>query len=269
MFVEPKNPLSLYKNLDNNGFIRVEDSTASVYKLRISDYNGNESWLTIPINGKKSDSIKKAPKKTTEHYIYAHQSTRLEKDNICVDIPENTFYDSFFIDFDADNDTLVLHDASVPAQKYMTINFDVSNYLEADKDKLYIGRKTGYKNKLAYSRTTKKGNTLSTRTKTLGTYTLGVDTEGPSITPSNFQDGKWLSKYRYLKLKIKDDVSGIKNYRATVNGKWILMEYDPKKNMLVHDFNDKIVTDTKNNLKLIVTDNVGNSTTFEATFYRK
>ena len=47
------------------------------------------------------------------------------------------------------------------------------------------------------------------------------------------------------------------------------MEYDYKKNTLVYDFNDEVISDTKNNLKLIVTDNVGNSSTFEATFYRK
>ena len=47
------------------------------------------------------------------------------------------------------------------------------------------------------------------------------------------------------------------------------MEYDYKTNTLVHDFNDTIVTDTENNLKIIVTDNVGNSSTFEATFFRK
>jgi hypothetical protein len=47
------------------------------------------------------------------------------------------------------------------------------------------------------------------------------------------------------------------------------MEYDAKTNTLTHDLNDGIVVDTKNNLKLIVTDNVGNSSKFEATFYRK
>ncbi len=269
LFVQPNNPLSLYKDVDNKGHIIVEDSTSSVFKLRISDYNGNESWLTIPIKGIKTDSIKKRQEKITEHFIYADQPTHLEKDNISVDIPKNTFYDSFFIDFDAENDTLELHDGSIPAQKYMTINFDISDYLQKDKDKLFIGRKTGYKGRLAYSSTTKKGNKLITRTKTLGTYALGTDVNGPKITPVNFQDGKWLSKYRYLKIKIKDDLTGIKNYRATVNGKWILMEYDAKKNILVHDFNDNVITDTKNNLKLIVTDNVGNSTTFEATFFRK
>lgn len=269
LFVQKNNPLSIYKNINDEGFVTVEDSTSSVFKLRISDYKGNESWLTIPIKGTKSDSIKRTPQKITENYIYANQSNHLEKDNISVDIPKDTFYDDFFIDFDAENDTLELHDNSIPAKKYLTINFDISNYIEKDKDKLFIGRKIGYKNRLAYSSTIKKGNKLSTRTKTLGTYTLGTDTIGPKITPINFQKGKWLSKYRYLKIKIKDDLSGIKNYRASVNGKWILMEYDAKKNILVHDFNDNIISETKNNLKLIVTDNVGNSSTFETIFFRK
>lgn len=79
-----------------------------------------------------------------------------------------------------------------------------------------------------------------------------------------------MSKYRYLKVKINDKGgSGISNYRATVNGKWILMEYDYKTKILTHDFNDGVITDTKNNLKVIVTDNVGNNSTFETLFYRK
>lgn len=72
-----------------------------------------------------------------------------------------------------------------------------------------------------------------------------------------------------MKIRVEDAISGVKNFRGTINGHWILMEYDAKTNTLTHDFNDGIVVDTKNNLKLIVTDNVGNSSKFEATFYRK
>lgn len=269
LFIQPNNPLSLYNGSIDNGYVVVEDSTSSVYKVRVSDYKGNESWLTIPISGIKSNTIKRTENNTTEYFVYADQSTELDKENVSVKIPKDTFYDDFFIDFDVVNDTLTLHEATVPALKNFTINFDISNYVEKDKDKLFIARKTGYKDNVAYSYTTKKGNTLTTRTKTLGTYTLATDTESPKISPINFQDGKWLSKYRYLKVRIKDNKTGIRSYRATVNGKWILMEYDYKKNTLIHDFNDNVITDTKNILKVIVTDNVGNSSTFEATFYRK
>ena len=167
-------------------------------------------------------------------------------------------------------DTLTLHKPIVSAQKYFTISYDISNYEDGDKDKLFIARLVGYyKNYLSYTPTTKKGNLLSARSKILDTYVLGVDIESPEIKPINFQKDKWLSKSRYLKVKIDDKVSGIRNYRASINGKWILMEYEPKKNKLTYDFNDHIITETENNLKIIVTDNVGNSSTFETTFFRK
>jgi hypothetical protein len=47
------------------------------------------------------------------------------------------------------------------------------------------------------------------------------------------------------------------------------MEYDYKTDLLTYDFDDKVISETEHNLKLIVTDNVGNSSTFEATFFRK
>ena len=96
-----------------------------------------------------------------------------------------------------------------------------------------------------------------------------MDNLKPTISSLNFKSKQWLSKYRFLKVKIDDEDSGISNYRATINGKWILMEYDYKTKTLTHDFNDSVITDTKNNLKVIVTDNVGNNSTFETLFYRK
>ena len=268
LFIQPNNPLSLYKDVDDNGYISVEDSTSSVYKVRIKDFKDNDAWLTIPISGTKSNNIKPKHIEATEHFIYAEQPVVLEGGHVTVSFPKQTFYDDFFIDFSVKDDTLKLHKPTVPAQKYFSINYDISHYNRADRDKLYIASVSKY-GKLYYASTVRKGDTLTCRTKYLGTYTLTTDVEKPKVKPLNFQDGKWLSKYRYLKLKISDELSGIKSYRATINGKWILMEYDYKKNTLVHDFNDDVITDTKNNLKVIVTDNVGNSSTFEATFYRK
>ena len=182
---------------------------------------------------------------------------------------KNTFYEDFYIDFEVKNDTLKLHNNTIPAMKNFSINYDVSNYSNTDKNKLYIARLVGYKNYPLYTYTKRKENTLTASTKILGTYALATDTIKPTISTANFKNEQWLSKYRYLKIKIGDEGSGVSNYRATVNGKWILMEYDYKTKTLTYDFNDNSITDTKNNLKVIVTDNVGNNSTFEALFYRK
>ena len=78
-----------------------------------------------------------------------------------------------------------------------------------------------------------------------------------------------MTQAQYLKLKINDSETGISSYRGTINGKFILMEYDYKTGMLVYDFNDKIINASENKFKLIVLDKVGNKSTYEATFFRK
>ena len=268
LFVEKNNPLSLYRNLDNNGFLRIEDSTTSVYKIRVKDYKNNDCWLTLNIKGMKATEIKKKEAPKSNYYIYADQTTTLSKDNVTVTIYPNTFYDDFPTDFEVKSDTVFINEDVYPMQKSMSIAYDVSQYDEQDKKQLYVAELVGYYKKPYYTSTKHEGNKIIGLTKYLGTYALVKDSVPPSITPNNFDDGKWLSKYRYLQLKVDDKESGISSYRATVNGKWILMEYDYKKKMLTYDFNDSR-TSTENKLKVIVTDNVGNSTTFEATFFRK
>ncbi|NNC51197.1 MAG: M23 family metallopeptidase [Flaviramulus sp.] len=263
------NPLSIIKENVNNGFLSIEDSTNSVYKIRVADYKNNESWVTINIKGIKNNVPNTSVKKTTPYFIKSDQSTHLNKEKVTVDFYKNTFYEDFYLDFDVKNDTLLLHDDIVPAKRNFTISYDVSNYNDSDIGKLYIARLVGYKNYPLYTNTKRKANLLIANTKTLGKYALAIDTIKPKISPINFKDGQWISKYRYLKVKIDDKESGISNYRATVNGKWILMEYDYKTKTLTHDFNDGVITEPKNNLKVIVTDNVGNNSTFEALFYRK
>ena len=64
-----------------------------------------------------------------------------------------------------------------------------------------------------------------------------------------------MNNYKYLSVQIADDLSGIDTYSATLNGEWILMEYDYKTKKLVHNLkdekasNDKPRTKTTNSYK--------------------
>jgi hypothetical protein len=82
-------------------------------------------------------------------------------------------------------------------------------------------------------------------------------------------EGQWFSTAKKLKVIIKDSESGIADYRATINDRFVLMEYDYKTNTLTYDFSDAVVDEAAHNLKVVVLDNAGNSATFERLFYRK
>jgi hypothetical protein len=88
-----------------------------------------------------------------------------------------------------------------------------------------------------------------------------IDSIPPDIKEVNFYNKKALTKQNTLKLKIKDNETGIKTYRATLNNKWILMEFDSKKNLLVYTFDDRI-TKGKNEFKLEVSDLLGNTNVY-------
>ncbi|WP_100615894.1 M23 family metallopeptidase [Confluentibacter citreus] len=263
------NDLSMLKSMKNNGVLTIHDSTSIVYKIRVSDYKNNEAWITIPIKGAKPITAQNKSKKTTPYFIYTKGTTNLKEGNVSVDIFPDTFYEDYYLDFKVKNDTLFLEEDIVPLKKTFNISYDISKYSDADKSKLYIARLIGAKKYPVYENTKRKGDILTSSIKNLGTFALARDNVKPTIAPLNFKNNQWISDFRYLKIKISDAQTDISNFRATINDKWILMEYDYKTKTLTYDFNDAISNETKNNLKVVVTDNVGNSATFEATFYRK
>ena len=103
----------------------------------------------------------------------------------------------------------------------------------------------------------------------MGDYKLARDSVPPEIKAYNFKPEQWLSKFKFLNIKISDDISGIKNYRGTINGKWVLFEYEPKRNLLTYDFSDNDFDLAKHELRLEVEDNVGNKSIYETVFFRK
>ena len=166
-------------------------------------------------------------------------------------------------------DTYVkVHNTNTPINGYYTLSFDVSKYSEEEKNQLYIASVSA-SGKTSYETTYKKGKTFYTSTKNLGKFTLLSDTKKPSITLVNFKDEQWISNLTELKVKITDVGSGMKSYRAEIDGKWILMEYNVNTNVLTYELREFSSEEAKHHLKVVVIDSVGNLTTLETTFFRK
>lgn len=89
-------------------------------------------------------------------------------------------------------------------------------------------------------------------TRELKRFTIAYDSIPPVLTPISWSNPN-------LKFKITDQLSGIKSYKATLNGEFLLLVYDPKKNL--------VTVRAKNSNKrlegefiLTIEDNLGNIT---------
>jgi len=267
-FKSPSNNLSIYKEIYNNGKIEVNEGLSYTAKLLIKDYAGNKLVMNIPIKGEKNLLGNKKEIVKTDNYIIAKKPNNFDLDGAKVYFPINTFYEDFYIDLKKGKDTVTIHTNTVPAHRNFTITFDVSKYSKKEQKQLFIARLDS-KLRPSHTNTYKRGNEFTTRTRYLGTYTLARDTIAPTIRTKNFKEKQWLNNYKYLSVQIADDLSGVDTYSATLNGEWILMEYEPKRKTLTYNFDDKIADQTQCVLKVTVTDNVGNENTLTTSFFRK
>ncbi len=268
-FIEPSNRLSIYKNVIKKGFINIKDSLDYQIKITASDFEGNKTNLIIPIKGKKDTIIHYKKIKKTAYNFKSNQFNKISDSIVIATFPKGTFYNDLYFDYSYKDGIVRMHNNTVPLHKNFTMSFDVSKYDSEEIKHLFIARKNKY-GRLYYSTTKRNDNKLYTSSKSLGDYTLVSDVDKPKISPLNFKSKQWLTKHQTIKVKISDKGSGIKSYRGEIDGSWVLMEYKPKKGYLEYNFNDNKLTEkSEHTLKVKVTDNVNNSTTFTTTFFRK
>jgi murein DD-endopeptidase MepM/ murein hydrolase activator NlpD len=259
-------PLSIIKTNANFGIIDVTSNVTKLYKIEVSDFHKNTSRISIPISHSILPTKVAEPPKTSKYHVKTNRENIFSLENVTVTIPANTFYEDFYMNFNVKNNIIKLHEDIIPAHLSFNIAIEDTTFNEKDREKMFIGYFNG--KKINYYTTKRYKNTFSIFTRTLGEYRLVKDTVSPEVKISKNIEGKWISNRKTIQLTITDDLSGIKSYEGYLNGKWILLEYESKLNRLLHQFSDGIVDEGKNDLKVIVTDNVGNSTIFETHFFR-
>lgn len=267
-FKDKSSKLKIYKSLLNNGIVNIKNGFNYNVEITASDFEGNKTTIKIPVKGVQSNAIFKQAKDTTAYKITASKFNKFEQNGVTVAFPKNTFYNDFYLDFKVENNIAIIHKPRIPLDKSYTLTFDVSKYSDEEKQQLYIAN-INNKKYPSHQNTRKKGNKAYTTTKTLGKFTLLLDKQKPKLFLRRFKSGQWITKHNKIVVKIEDRETGIKSYRATLDGKWILMEYNLKKKQIVYDFNDNKLVGAKHVLKIEVEDNVGNTNTLSATFYKK
>jgi murein DD-endopeptidase MepM/ murein hydrolase activator NlpD len=266
LFFNTAYPLSVLKKDKHNGIINTQPNANYTLRIEMFDFHGNQTNVSIPIEYGTEVAQQENTTPVLPYLMKSKIENNFTKDNISVYVPENAFYDDFRFNFEVNDGVLAFGNETVPVHKNITITFaNIEGLSEELKEKSFIASVDG--KSLDYNATKRSGNNFSTRVRNLGEFKLVQDTIAPRIYNMSFENGKNLSKNKTFSVLISDNLSGIDTYNAYLNGEWILMEYDYKTRKLVHDLADKKYLEGKNELKIIVTDNLQNSTTFETHFF--
>ena len=271
-YIDPNNKLSIYDSIINKGWITFSDTLYHNITYVVKDVKKNTSKLLFTIKSYLCENIDTVIHDSTyvsgNRFLY-DTANSFENKNIKIYFPENSFYDSFnFIYSESESieegfsKVYHLHNEFTPVHKRFNLSIKTDSLPEFLWEKAIIVRLN--KNDDLRTKGGKwKNGFITAKVREFGRYTVVVDTIAPEIKPLNIHNKKKIYNYKTIKIKIIDDLSGIKFYRGTMNHKWILMEYDAKNDLLTYFIDDRMKKG-KNHFMLEVKDERGNLSVYKA-----
>lgn len=263
-FVEQGNKMDIYENVQNAGIIDINQERDYKIKYILIDEYQNTSEVNFTLRGKKQD----IPLVTIDCHdkIFWNKTERFKEKNVRLEIPAGTFYDDFCLNYEAKEATRFyadihsIHSPDVPFHGYAELSIKVDRDTLQDKSKYYLAKITGGRPSFV-SCNYKKG-WMTGGIREFGEYSVAADFNPPVILPlkSGLRD--------QIQFRVSDRETGISSYRGTIDGKFVLFEYEPRKALLFCKLSPKhVAAHQQHLLKLVVKDGCGNESVYENSFY--
>jgi murein DD-endopeptidase MepM/ murein hydrolase activator NlpD len=272
--VLPNNPLRIYPIISNRGVFQFTEEKNHVLRIEVKDAAGNTSRLQFRVSGTQPSPKPLIDAGNDNKTLFRYDRiNRFQNSDFVLEMPANTLYEDVWFEFEEEaisKETLAkqfhIHNKFTPVHSSFIIAIKPVVNDQKLNDKLVIVRK-GDNNKWTSAGGSFKDGFVTAPVRSFGVYSVMADTLAPKIKPVNVVNTKNISQQQDIRIKISDDLSGIKSYHGTMNGKWILMDYDAKNDLLVYEIDDKTQKGS-NKFKLVVEDPVGNQAVYEANLLR-
>jgi hypothetical protein len=269
------NQLNLYCECPSFGIINAYRDKARKIRIEASDFQGNKSSVEFEV-------VRAEPPYEREPFLFTHQFTNGRSKTVdlpsgSIHFPGNAFFreESLYIREvrddcdDCISPIIEIKEDGTPFFRRPTLKFNTYSFPSNLRDKVYIGQidEDGERRLIAGRW---NGKDYEARISSSGQYAMFIDTVPPTIKPIQFRrDMRGLPS---MSFEISDDLpasvrNGGLSYRTEINGEWALFEFDLKNDLITHHF-DRPLKPGTHNLKIEVTDYVGNTTVREWEFVR-
>lgn len=251
----PGNRLRLLHTNENRGAVTIDEERDYHFRYVLEDNFGNRRTYQFIVKGKRQDIPEYKPE--ANEMLYWNRTNVIQKPGMELVVPRYHVYEDVPLRTDMRGDSsriafdYILDAGRTPIHSYCDLSIGLRHMPVADTTKYYIVQKAG---KWRSSMGGKYANGwIKTRVRSLGTFSVDVDTIAPQITPIG--QGGWRTS-RNIRFRIKDMESGIGSYKVYIDGKFVL--FGLKKGILVIQDPEKVKKGVPHKLEVTVTDQCGN-----------
>ena len=269
--VQPNNHLLNISNVVNNGIVKLVDNRPHKIRVVASDFAGQKTILEFYVR-KNPNAVKyKAIKGSL--FEWSHINNYKSKE-LTFSIPKEALYDDMIFNvnelenkYNSYSKLFDIGDMGIPLHKYCQISIKAdSTLIPKLQSKACILSLTS-RDRLVYEGGSYKEGYVNTKTRSFGRYFIGIDTIAPVVKSINVYNNKNITKQKNIAFTISDNLSGVRYYKASLDGKWILLEFDPKKKRMFYTI-DSHFPAGKHAFKITITDSKHNSTVVKMNLIR-
>ena len=249
-----------------NGTVMVKEGDTVNVHFKISDYAGNSSQIKFKLVGTAPVEVERPMHRRSEYLVKADGTlnSNITIEDFSVSMERGTLFRDEWIQTGQRDEKgccsriYRFGTEEMTTFKQFTIRIRPDEKW-SDHPRKYIayidnsGKVSSLGGKM-------KNGYMEVETRSMGEYTIKIDSVAPSVKASNFKDGQTVSTLKSLRFKISDDMTGIETYDIYLDDVWVLGQYDAKNALLYYEIDEKMKKGT-NNVKVVVTDAVGNKKT--------
>lgn len=249
-----------------NGTVTVAEGDTVSVCFKISDYAGNTARLRYKLVGVAPVEVERPERRRSEYFVKADGSLNSEIiiDDFSVSMEKNTLFRDEWIQTGQRDErgccSRIYRFGDEELTTFKSFKVRIRPQEEWARDsRMYIASidKNGKVSSLGGKM---KNGAMEVETRSMGEYTIKIDSVAPKVSASNFKDGQSVKALKSLRFKISDDMTGVDTYNIYLNDAWVLGQYDAKNALLYYEFDDRFKAGT-NKVKVVVTDGVGNTKT--------
>lgn len=274
MYRLPGNNIPIYTQNGTDGVIELTAGRAKKVVITAADKHGNRAELQFWV---KRGEVNPPVSKTFNYILPWNEENRVEAGGMSFHFPAGTLYENLYLSYNSADDASSefysavhqIENYTLPVHKYFDLAIQPTRSIPDElRSKAFVAY--CYKDRIISFGGTWEDGMLKTKVRDMGDFAIMLDTTPPKITPVRFKSD--MRGYKFMSFKATDNLrtdritKGMR-FRAEIDGKWALLHYDAKNNLLRHDFRTDLPAG-EHRLRLTVTDDRGNTAVFERDFLR-
>lgn len=260
-FVAPGNKLKFYDAIDN-GCINISEERNYRMRYELEDFHGNVLTYPFVVVGEKQ-TIDVAVDKG--HYMSYNFHNSFVDSDFVLDIPRGNLYEDINYSHNKTDSEEYYSDIFHVNEKPIPLHNSANMWIKMNIDTLENKSQYGIvdiTNKLSWVGGSYKNGGIEVPIRELGRkYAISFDNIAPKITPIN--PSAWKAN-RKIQVRLSDNLSGVAQFKGTINGEFILFKHDMKSSVYTYTFDEVILSQGGGlHFEFVVTDGAGNESKYE------